>query len=729
MLLCALALFTLSCSSDDGVSDDNITQEDSQSGDDSGSTSTGLYAVSFTAEIELIEQDGTRVANDLFETGDVIAANNGERTTSYSYSSDKFSSDDPFMVDRATNYAYTAIYPADTAAFSGSNYTFKLATDQSSEEGLTSSDLLVGRVSETNSVAPVITFTHAMSSVIINVKSDSFSSGDSGELTITALAEAVCDFESDSYSGSTSKEITAYSLGDDTFVAIIAPQDVTSLTASFIDAAGGVSGAETGFNSISAFESGVQYEFDWDVEANTVTLTGVNIAEWNYVGSQSIDYDSDALPAPTLSAIGGDKRAQIEYSIVTNDSRISEVVLTIDGVEESYNADLFTFDESDFKYKYIIEDGSKLTSVGTYELSVMLKSDDGESSRNSNSVALQVYDLSAYQSSFRTPYYSYLDSSGATLLWTPVSEDDSYATFQVIYNTSTTVTVSASDTQTTLSGATAGGSYIIATKYIGIEGLPSEMLDPCEVYDTLSFSSINVGTALAKDGTVFNNIFDNDARLVGDYSTYSDSNIGQSKTAFGSIKHAWDSEVTYTNSNNMCDGYHAHGDDQAETYPNKYLGVDGCVTFDLQANYYIGQYAYWQRRSTNLYAAGNIKEFTIYGAADFGETLTNENSDYNKVTEEGVADFDSMSDKWIKIINSAELTRQGTTTGVNLATSTNADDMQDYQDIINGHHFASDNSSTAVRYIRIQIHSTWDGSAEPSPQIGEFDFWGTLVEQ
>ncbi len=495
---------------------------------------------------------------------------------------------------------------------------------------------------------------------------------------------------------------------------------------------GGISGVTTNFENFDTFESGYQYDLEWDIAANTVSLTGVNIAAWESVASQDVDYDkTEYLPTPTLSVIAGNLRTQVEYSLVTNDSRVSSVVLTVDGTPESYDAALFTLDESDMKYKYIVEDsGSLLTQAGTHSVTAKLEAADNSlSSIESNSATAQVYDLTNYTEPFRSAYYNYLDSSGATLLWTPVSEDDSYATFQVIYNTSTTATISASDTQTTLSGATAGGTYITKTTYSNIEGLPSVMLDPCEVYDTLTFSSTNMGTALAKDGTVFNNIFDNDARLVGDYSTYSDSNIGQSKTAFGSIKHTWDSEVTYTNSNNMCDGYHAHGTYE-ESYPDKYVGVDGCVTFDLQANYYLAQYAYSQRRSSSLYTAGNVKSFTIYGAADLesGETLDNKMEEYNKMAEDGTPDFDNMPG-WVKILDSAELTRQGTTTGVNLATSTDANDMQDYQEIVNGHHFAMDNSTTAVRYIRIQIHSTWDNSTSPSPQMGEFYFWGSAATE
>ncbi len=727
MLLLAFFGFALSCSSDDGVTGDNTNPDDSGSDDggsgdggsddgsgDSGS-STDLFSVSFSSELDGL----TGAGNDAFEEGTVISIYNGEEIKEYSFSGEGFSSDEPFKVDRATNYQYATIYPtpADpSAVLSSGSYTFTAAADQSA--GLVSSDLLVGATSSTNSVSPTLSFGHAMASIVITVTHDSFSTTDSGVLTVNAAAEATCNLSDLTVAASGSASaITAYYNGSNQYIAIIAPQSIASGAdfVTYVDAAGGITSQTYSLTSTVEFEAGGQYTYKYDASSNTLTFVSATIGAW-LTGEGGTINGIATLTSPIVATAPGSLRAQVEWSVLSPDSRITTV--------DIYEDDALVASDVDFNDGSYIVEG---LSAGTHSLGVQLKGDGLQSLVTSADV--EVYDLAAFSYTEEIdvclPYHSFVTGENdLTIYWS--AEDSAYSDGEVTISFDggeTTIAVDKDADQTTYSEGTLGGEYEV-TVGVMIDELPEGAIDPYPYTVEYTIPSTSVGDVFAKDGTVYNNPFDwvDDNHFPGDYATYTTSYIG-------SISIAWDGTKSYDNTATNANGYHANNSTDV------YSGVDGCVTFDLQANYYLGQFAWWWRRGTLVYASNSDapSEFTIYGAADLGDgtTLDNTMEDYNKTVDglaTGTADFDNMP-KWIKLLESDALTREGsTTTYANLILSTVLGDMQDARAVRNGFHYLMDDTTTAVRYIRIQFNSTWSGSTTPSPQISELDFWGTLAE-
>ncbi len=262
LLLFALAAFA-ACGEDS--SDVTVTDPQDQDQDqDTDSDSTDSTAVSFTAAIT----PESKVASDAFESGDQIqvTAFNGTSTyaskVTYTYGGTSFTSTSPIkLTSEDQALSYIAAYPSvDTFA---STFSFTVKSDQSTDENLEMSDLLVSAVSATSSTSPKLTFAHALSSLTLTLVGDSL---DGGTLTIYAKATTAVDLSAMTY-GATGDVVALTPTASGKV--IFAPQTITAGTA------------------IATYQLGDK-TYTWTEEADKVFTTG-----YGYTHTWTIDTSID----------------------------------------------------------------------------------------------------------------------------------------------------------------------------------------------------------------------------------------------------------------------------------------------------------------------------------------------------------------------------------------------------------------------------------------------------
>lgn len=260
--------------------------------------------VSFSGSISPI----TRVTSDVFESGDQIyvsAYENGSiysSQMSYTYDGSLFSSSDPIYFNTNTQQlAFTAIYPA-ISGFD-SSFTFSAGTDQSDSDNYELSDLLISTHEATSETCPTLSFSHVMSSLIVNI-SDSDLSG--GTLKIFAQTSATIDIVSQSYTstGSTS-EIIAANNGDMSYKVIIAPQTISAGETIATYTIGDNTYTWSANNNIELV-SGYRYTYTWNIANDEISYDG-SIEGWNdsdFTDSEVIEYTetSSSLYLSEISA-------------------------------------------------------------------------------------------------------------------------------------------------------------------------------------------------------------------------------------------------------------------------------------------------------------------------------------------------------------------------------------------------------------------------------------------
>ncbi|MFI3304669.1 MAG: fimbrillin family protein [Rikenellaceae bacterium] len=230
------------------------------------SSTDNPYEVSFTLS-------QTRVSGSQFESGDKIAVDaydeNGDLYADnkiYTYNDGVFTSSDPIQYSsEEQKLEFVAVYPV--TSYLSKSFTYTALTDQSSDANYESSDLLISGSELTSELTPVLSFSHKMASVILNIDSESTVSSDN--VTIWAQNTALCNVESMSFSAMGDKaQIKPMSYGIDRIVVLVAPQSIEA----------GTTFASTTLNGVSytwspdatvALESGRRYEFDWTLDEST----------------------------------------------------------------------------------------------------------------------------------------------------------------------------------------------------------------------------------------------------------------------------------------------------------------------------------------------------------------------------------------------------------------------------------------------------------------------------
>ncbi|MFI3286538.1 MAG: fimbrillin family protein [Rikenellaceae bacterium] len=247
---------------------------------------SGSNAITFSTD-----EIRTRVANNVFEAGDVVtvqAFKDGAAYASADYSyagnSNEFTSATPisYTSDEAIELSYQAVYPA-VESFA-SEFTHAIATDQTEAEAYEASDLLVATVDATASLKPALNFVHTMSRVnltmIVNRDGVASSTDAVSNVKINAAVEAACDITAGTYAASGDVVEITPAGADLAYTVLVAPQEI---------AADGFATATVGDSSFTmenvaaTLVSGYVYELKWTIDLTTgtqsVEITGT-IDEW-----------------------------------------------------------------------------------------------------------------------------------------------------------------------------------------------------------------------------------------------------------------------------------------------------------------------------------------------------------------------------------------------------------------------------------------------------------------
>ncbi len=275
--------------------------------EESASPYSASDEISFASEIT------SRAMSEWSEGDEILVTASNSQSATYSYDGALFTSDTPLTFTSTGSMSFNAVYPASaataTSLYSGS-FSFTAPANQSSLASYEAADLLVATASS-DSRTPSLTFNHAMAHITIEVEGAS-------SLTLNMCNSASCSVSgSAQYSGS-AVDITPYLDGDGSFSAVVAPQSlaINECVATVI-----VGGRVVEWipESVVTLESGKSYTFEWDIEAQEVTLvstTGVEgwsdnepflsivselIAQSAKDSEWSTYYDSDGSPL-----LGGD---------------------------------------------------------------------------------------------------------------------------------------------------------------------------------------------------------------------------------------------------------------------------------------------------------------------------------------------------------------------------------------------------------------------------------------
>ncbi len=229
----------------------------------------------------IVPVDGAAVSQ--FSNGDTVAVTSYYHSTGkevsesviYVYSNGRFVSDSPIEFDQTQQrLLHYASYPFN----SGINFTFNVATDQSSATAYKNSDLMSAIVNATNSTTPELVFYHRLNNLKITLTSSEVElSGAS--IKIFAKTQTLCDISKSVFSATgTTSEVLPLSRGNNTFNAFVAPQTI-SKGVKFIMVTLGEN--EYLFNAPSdiVLTSGAQNHLNLEIKDNTLVFSG-DINPW-----------------------------------------------------------------------------------------------------------------------------------------------------------------------------------------------------------------------------------------------------------------------------------------------------------------------------------------------------------------------------------------------------------------------------------------------------------------
>ncbi len=263
--------------------------------DSSITTAEPDLAVEFTAAIA----SSTRVANDVFETNDVIlvqAFEDGvafESQSTYTYGGVNFEGTTNTIVrdNETQELSYIAAFPSTISSF-GTSFDFAVNADQSTGDKYEFSDLLVATLDANTTTTPALVFKHALSSLIINFdfSGDNVAETEVGTLKIYAKATTAVDLTADTYVASGEVvELTPADNGTNSYKVIFAPQDISTgdLFAEYTVTATGKTYTWAARNDLP-FASTYRYTYTWAIDTTIdeptyngdVTLTA-EIGDWD----------------------------------------------------------------------------------------------------------------------------------------------------------------------------------------------------------------------------------------------------------------------------------------------------------------------------------------------------------------------------------------------------------------------------------------------------------------
>ncbi len=254
----------------------------------------------------------TRVVDDLFDVGDLIgvqaydaAGELYEYNDTYYYNSEEknFTSSDPIAAEESnTSLSYVATYPA----LDENTKVWKAYADQSSDIKYELSDLLAAYVPATSSLAPSLTFYHAMSRVKINITvTKDGKPYDYSSVKFNASLSQGLDLDSQEFAaveGVAPSEITPRQAGDDSYIAVVASQSVATSDFASLLFDDEIIAMELEDIDELVFEAGVSYTYDWSIVEyeglleQTLVLVDTDIDNWGPGG----DIDQDIEAAITM---------------------------------------------------------------------------------------------------------------------------------------------------------------------------------------------------------------------------------------------------------------------------------------------------------------------------------------------------------------------------------------------------------------------------------------------
>ncbi len=287
---------------------------------DSADTSSDSGSVGFTATIS----SDSRVQSDQFELNDMISVTAFEEgatyksDAAYTYNGKVFASEDPIVLKRESHLlSYIATYPVvDDLA---STFSFTVQSDQSTGDNFELSDLLISTAEETNDLSPQLSFSHALSGMVVNFDNGNLAGG--GELTIYAKATTAIDLDANSYAPmGDNVALTPAADGTSSYKVIIAPQTISAGSTVATYKLDGNTYTWRAKNNLE-FEPGCSYEYDWIIDIESITLTSPDLVAAGSSPTLSVDIlpENATYSDVTWSAKSGD------YLTITPDGVITTI--------------------------------------------------------------------------------------------------------------------------------------------------------------------------------------------------------------------------------------------------------------------------------------------------------------------------------------------------------------------------------------------------------------------
>lgn len=239
---------------------------------------TPTDGISFKSSI----QTGSKATDVAFEVGDEIGVtafddadflNIYADNVAYTYdATGSFTSTTPISYPDGGSLAFVAFYPTLEDGYS-EEFEFEVNADQSNYENYTNSDLMVAQVDPTTELVPELVFSHKLSRINLTINTEADLTN--AVVKFLNVKTGVSVYLNDNWYEGTgaTNSITLLAHGDDTFKAILAPQEIAKGT-DFVSVE--LDGKEyiTAIEGNATLKSGKQYSYalDLDVENNSLTF-------------------------------------------------------------------------------------------------------------------------------------------------------------------------------------------------------------------------------------------------------------------------------------------------------------------------------------------------------------------------------------------------------------------------------------------------------------------------
>ncbi len=304
-LLLIAATVMVACERDTSLSNEGVNQQ-----------------ISFMASIT------SRATETAFENGDEISvtaySTDGAtyaENVKHSYLNSEFKSDTPIRYSSGNSeLSFIALYPY--VELSGDKkVNFSVLTDQSSGSNYTMSDLLISTTDKTSSDTPILSFSHLLTKVVVNI-----SKSNVDMTNVVATINAMPDVEYDiatltpTTTGAQSP-ITMASDGVNSYKAIFAPQTIVSNeTIGTISIDGTL--YEFGYNIDVEMQAGKVYTINAEINGDKIIFDNPIIEDWNNVVMDDDDANREVL-------IFSELQATSEYQGLTTQAQFTKAISQI----------------------------------------------------------------------------------------------------------------------------------------------------------------------------------------------------------------------------------------------------------------------------------------------------------------------------------------------------------------------------------------------------------------